>query len=44
VVITLASLAATLALAAVSWYFVEEPALRLKNRLQAVGIGTYIPQ
>ena len=42
--VTLTSLAATLALAAVSWYFVEEPALRLKNRLRAVGIGTYIPQ
>lgn len=42
--VTLASLAITLALAALSWYWVERPALRFKDRLRQAGIGTYVPQ
>ena len=42
--ITLASLALTLVLAALSWYMVEKPALRLKSRLRTASTGTYVPQ
>lgn len=42
--VTLASLLATLLLAVLSWYLVEKPALRLKDRLRTGRIAAYVPQ
>ena len=42
--VTLASLLATLLLAILSWYLVEKPALKWKDRLRTARIGAYVPQ